>query len=678
MVNKKIVAMPPPVLRDFILAASVWVRDDQDILRTEFPKWAGKTGQALEVFTTFIGDKFYGPANSDYISVVKAVCAGLQNQAKKESYNPFYVQYMMSKISVILEGLDNGRAVQAGKQNTDMPKSLLSASADLYSDLICDPGGKQFCEDLVLTCINVLGRPIDKKMIGHNISIRRNVKRALSAAVNGLVRQNHPISIPIINHFLKMHDDHVDLRDSNLSFSLKIRLRVPQLVAYPEGGASLFNVIVAQGNSTLLDTYKTLPALFSAADGKGDTPLHVSAKIGAPGITKKILAQGGNPNAQNKQGKTPLMYAIEKTQSTVVLLLSNITNWGIQDNEGNTALDYIVQGSNSELIAMALHQFSKPQVRVIVNENPRSMLLTAASTGNFTLVKKIHTDIFVHLDIRVTRDVAGAVLLAGIKTNRDSIVEFACETLKADPNFCMGDDSACILATKMGNLDTLKMLVKRNANPFAKGNIIKEAVSAKLSVWHISRLLSFLNSPTHSNTNKVWNLLHDEHPYSPLAIAAGFGADETVALLLNAGTRILQLARSPLQVAATKVFELTYEKLFKSYINNLQISNLPPQKIKDSLLSNCMISVNFQYDLLPGNDSVKLFSWDNIKEELTPENNRLVYDSFLMVRSKLVKRVQDHVKREKGTPDVVRRGLVRNGNHSIKSLARLFPTKACF
>jgi len=53
----------------------------------------------------------------------------------------------------------------------------------------------------------------------------------------------------------------------------------------------------------------------------GATPLHLAASWGRPEVVELLLRKGADPNARNKDGKTPLGLAIDHGQEVVSGLL---------------------------------------------------------------------------------------------------------------------------------------------------------------------------------------------------------------------------------------------------------------------------------------------------------------------------------------------------------------------
>ena len=89
---------------------------------------------------------------------------------------------------------------------------------------------------------------------------------------------------------------------------------------------------------------------------EGATALHLAAD-GHIKAVKLLLAKGANPNAQDNEGKTPLMIAAhpssrydpnDKLEKIIKLLLQANANPGISDFEGKTALDHAYEYAKAD------------------------------------------------------------------------------------------------------------------------------------------------------------------------------------------------------------------------------------------------------------------------------------------------------------------------------------------
>ncbi len=68
-------------------------------------------------------------------------------------------------------------------------------------------------------------------------------------------------------------------------------------------------------------------------------------------LSKKLLENGANPNITDKEGITPLMYAVQfQNADTVELLLSYKADKSLKNNQNKTAFELAVESQNQEII----------------------------------------------------------------------------------------------------------------------------------------------------------------------------------------------------------------------------------------------------------------------------------------------------------------------------------------
>ncbi|CDW91599.1 ankyrin repeat-containing protein [Stylonychia lemnae] len=76
-------------------------------------------------------------------------------------------------------------------------------------------------------------------------------------------------------------------------------------------------------------------------DSKGNDYLNLAAQLGQPDIIRLLLSKNADANTINKQGNTPLHYALINQNTAVEdLLLKNGANTQIKNNEGKKPFDY--------------------------------------------------------------------------------------------------------------------------------------------------------------------------------------------------------------------------------------------------------------------------------------------------------------------------------------------------
>jgi len=129
----------------------------------------------------------------------------------------------------------------------------------------------------------------------------------------------------------------------------------PTLVS-DDGVTTLHVVASIKGMEPIVHRILSLGGNPNAQDHEGDTPLHVA---GTRRIAEMLLAAGADTNLQNEEGFTPLMAAIEEGDTDVAEVLIPLTNLGLRSEKGTTALGYAIKAKQDK-IAVALIAAGNP------------------------------------------------------------------------------------------------------------------------------------------------------------------------------------------------------------------------------------------------------------------------------------------------------------------------------
>jgi len=91
-------------------------------------------------------------------------------------------------------------------------------------------------------------------------------------------------------------------------------------------------------------------------DRKGEQPLHVAAAIGSPELVQKLLSYGADPNAENKNGKTPLVLAVasDSSRAVEVLMRDEKTDINKVDRQGGFPLAVAIKASSPATVQAVL------------------------------------------------------------------------------------------------------------------------------------------------------------------------------------------------------------------------------------------------------------------------------------------------------------------------------------
>lgn len=112
-------------------------------------------------------------------------------------------------------------------------------------------------------------------------------------------------------------------------------------------GQTPLHLAVESENLLQIDLLLSHEVEINCADSFGKTPLHIAAFIDRAGdITKKLLAAGASVSAQDYKGFTPLRYAIEAENATMIRLL-------IENGAKTTPEDALaIQGTRLESVVL--------------------------------------------------------------------------------------------------------------------------------------------------------------------------------------------------------------------------------------------------------------------------------------------------------------------------------------
>src|SRR5438105_7356433 len=109
-----------------------------------------------------------------------------------------------------------------------------------------------------------------------------------------------------------------------------------------EGTLYLFNLVKQNNLEELHRDLEDYPNAVNIRDYlNDDTALHIATKSGEGDIdiVKELIRFGADVNAKNKNGHTPLKYAVEQNQKEIVVyLLDAGANTEIKDDSGRTPL----------------------------------------------------------------------------------------------------------------------------------------------------------------------------------------------------------------------------------------------------------------------------------------------------------------------------------------------------
>ncbi|MGP1490840.1 MAG: ankyrin repeat domain-containing protein [Treponema sp.] len=199
-------------------------------------------------------------------------------------------------------------------------------------------------------------------------------------------------------------------------------------------GANIF-ITNKQGNSPLKiaftqkegrEVWILTVTTVSSADSNGDTPLHYAALWGMNGIIPQIIAKGGNSNAKNTKGETPLFTAVRANNPQTVQALFTTKaapplDGSARDIFGNTVLHAAI-GWNAQEGAAAVLNAQKAEAAALLNAKNtagKTALHLAAQKGDAAFISLFISH---HADINIDDATGRTPLVEALRYGKTSAV----------------------------------------------------------------------------------------------------------------------------------------------------------------------------------------------------------------------------------------------------------------
>lgn len=209
-------------------------------------------------------------------------------------------------------------------------------------------------------------------------------------------------------------------------------------------------------------------ASVNCVDEPGMSPLHYASAIGYPELVQLLLARGADPNRRNIQGRTPLLVAASNTITkwnlpvVATLLMSKGADPTSEDNEGRSALLTAAGNPDAKILANILagmtnldarsNQISSLLLEAGRTRNPAAMTVLYNAGATLDAVDGDNLTVLMRalpiLDAASMQHLVGAAPTGSYHINRRG----------------PGRQTAMMMAAKIRDLETVKLLVEAGAN----------------------------------------------------------------------------------------------------------------------------------------------------------------------------------------------------------------------
>lgn len=270
--------------------------------------------------------------------------------------------------------------------------------------------------------------------------------------------------------------------------------------------------------------------VIKSSDGAGNTPLHLAAEWQLTTIVSYIIEKGGDPNARNANGETPLFNAVKSDSSAAIrTILAAATDKkadiNARDFLGNTALHACINWASSSAAETLLSYDALSNAHKLINARNlagKTALHEASRTGNLPFVRSL---IASGADINAVDETGKTSLTDAIQANRSEAVKLLLEKGASPVMQDMYGRNAYHEAVEYSSAAIIVMLRNSGANSMSRDSYGRTPLS--LAFRKSSETVMAVIG---TNTNLV-----DSDGNTPLHIAvAEHSSDEVMQALINA------------------------------------------------------------------------------------------------------------------------------------------------
>jgi len=213
--------------------------------------------------------------------------------------------------------------------------------------------------------------------------------------------------------------------------------------------------------------------VIKSSDGAGNTPLHLAAEWKLDVIVSFIAEKGGDMNARNANGETPLFNAVKADSlTTVKSMLSDSAerkaDINARDYLGNTALHACIRWTAFNAAESLLQADSRSNARKLINARNlagKTALHDAARAGNLDFIRTL---IAAGADCNAVDETGKTALTDALQANRPEAVKLLLDKGASPVMQDMYGRNAYHEAVEFGSVGIITMIRNAGGNPMSR------------------------------------------------------------------------------------------------------------------------------------------------------------------------------------------------------------------